>query len=85
VFKEFQNPFDILLARGVDRGEIDRSKPDPSVFGVLRFDRLYAPMNDRSDDPQQRDFVEELRLIPLSAAVFRRLRAHHFLAWALDW
>ena len=36
VLHGFHNPFDMVLARGVDRGEIDRSKLTPRIASLLR-------------------------------------------------
>jgi AcrR family transcriptional regulator len=35
LLRGFHNPFDIVLARGVDRGEIDRSKLTPRLASLL--------------------------------------------------
>jgi AcrR family transcriptional regulator len=35
VLQGFHNPFDMVLARGVDRGEIDRSKLTPRIASLL--------------------------------------------------
>jgi Tetracyclin repressor-like, C-terminal domain len=35
VLQGVHNPFDMVLARGVDRGEIDRSKPTPRIASLL--------------------------------------------------